>query len=850
MNIYKEVPMNVAIGQIVHGEDLIRAIMAGTEVRVDEVTMNFDRFLREPWPRQQQHIQAAVAGLLAVPKFSEVGLKAKGERARSMLFDWGMSAGKTTGAIIVSEILSKELMGKHGRRARKTRFNVAVSLPPTIIEKWVKEFGKVLQTATYRVVVCLDAQSAYEVVADLGKKDVTGLTYYLFPDTMLRRHNHVARMPLTGMKRNIRTAVLLDELTCKRTPKSAKILEADDLETLSSGVTRKKKGASGILPDGNKNKKTDWGKLARCPECGEAVLWKKVGADGNWAYLTQDEAKNDKSTECPHCGRSWLINVTTADSGIDLSEDEDDSSEERGHMLANVISPAYVFKKMRSKGDHKTFDLYICDEFHRGKGKGIHNKTISWMMNASDKTLALTGTLTGGRARDLHRLLYMINPMGSRRLGITWDSEKSFTDRFGAHVTTTTTLPDGKMERSTKTIAGTSSKVYSALLADRATFIYTEELEADGSIKRPRLEEQVVLVEMVQPEMVDAYRKIEEGLRRAIATIPSTHKSRYGAQACAANILNSWPDSLAFNTFEYAAGELKQVLQIDKMDVDLTDKEYELCKILRKEVREDRKSLVFVNYSDCGPRLMKTLISQGFNAAFLTSQRGYRYDQLQGKRVSILKREEWLAESIAAGVDVVICNPELVKEGLDLIDFQNIISYQATLNIYTWLQSLRRVYRHGNMATVVRHYFMAYAKTAQEITERLVADKVNSALIAEGNMADTAILELADKASADSIMRQLIQAVLESDPTLQYRSAISINTTDISGSSEQETSKVVMLNVEGIPMPIRVITRPAILTRPLRVPRGLYHPNQLTLFDFVSDEIQHVSGAVELPLAA
>jgi len=778
--------------------------------------MGFPRLVRQPRTRQAQHIEAMVAHML------------DGKGHKKGLFSHGMGSGKTQEAIAVTEELAHQLTGKHGRKAHKNRFNVAISMPATIIEKWIAEIGKVLTAGTFRVVPCLDAASAFEVIADMERTDVKGITFYLFPDTMVRRHFSTTRLPLVGMARNKRTAMLLDMQACQRPPKGAKVLSKDDLETLGSGTTRKKKGATGILPDGNKNKKTEFGKLARCPECGELPLWKKVGADGEWRYLTQEEAKNDRSTECPLCGKSWMVNVTASTKNVEIDDSEESESDEKPHMLARAVSPAYVFKKMRGKGDHKVFDLFICDEVHRAKGKGIHNKSTSWMMNASKRVLTLTGTLTGGRARDLHRLSYMLNPAKCRKLGITWDSEKSFTDRYGAHVTRFTTMPDGTVVKTRENVVGTAANWYTDIVAELATFMYTEEQVADGDITLPELKEKVVLVDMVNPDMVEAYERMEQGIRKALASIPTSHASRNGRQQCAINLLNSWPDSLAFNTFEYASGDLSQVLEFDNLDVDITDKEEKLVEILRKEISEGRKSLVLTNFSDCGPRLLKVLTAEGINAVQLTS------------KVPGIRREEWLENALAAGADVVITNPELVKEGLDLVSFQNIISYQATLNVYTWLQSLRRLYRPGQTQEV-HHYFMAYARTAQEITSRLVADKVNSALMAEGNMADTAILDLADKSSADSIMRQLIQAVLESDPTLQYRSVTSAVKPDDSNESTEE-SKIVSITVDGIPIPLRVITRPASITFRKRSIKGLYHPDQLMLFAFVTDGAQAADG--------
>jgi superfamily II DNA/RNA helicase len=72
-----------------------------------------------------------------------------------------------------------------------------------------------------------------------------------------------------------------------------------------------------------------------------------------------------------------------------------------------------------------------------------------------------------------------------------------------------------------------------------------------------------------------------------------------------------------------------------------------------------------------------------------------------GLRVTVLggnvdprKREEWIAKR-ADRLDVLICNAELVKTGLDLIQFSSVVFYEITYSLYTLWQAVRRVWRLG-----------------------------------------------------------------------------------------------------------------------------------------------------------
>lgn len=54
------------------------------------------------------------------------------------------------------------------------------------------------------------------------------------------------------------------------------------------------------------------------------------------------------------------------------------------------------------------------------------------------------------------------------------------------------------------------------------------------------------------------------------------------------------------------------------------------------------------------------------------------------------KREDWVADQVDKGIDVLICNPELVKTGLDLLEFPSTVYMLTGYNVYTLIQAARR----------------------------------------------------------------------------------------------------------------------------------------------------------------
>ena len=90
------------------------------------------------------------------------------------------------------------------------------------------------------------------------------------------------------------------------------------------------------------------------------------------------------------------------------------------------------------------------------------------------------------------------------------------------------------------------------------------------------------------------------------------------------------------------------------------------------------------------------------------------------------------------GIDVLICNPELVKTGLDLLDFPCIVFLQSGYNVYTVQQASRRSWRIGQKQPV-EVFYLGYAETAQIDCLRLMAKKIAVSQSTSGDMPDTGL---------------------------------------------------------------------------------------------------------------
>lgn len=156
---------------------------------------------------------------------------------------------------------------------------------------------------------------------------------------------------------------------------------------------------------------------------------------------------------------------------------------------------------------------------------------------------------------------------------------------------------------------------------------------------------------------------------------------------------------------------------------------------------------VYTGKRDTAGRLKKVLESQQFKVAVLRSSVGT--DQ----------REDWIADQVDRGIDILITNPELVKTGLDLLEFPSIVFMQSGYNVYTVSQASRRSWRIGQKQAV-DVLFLGYDKTAQITCLELMAKKIAVSQSTSGDMPETGLDVL--NSDGDSIevalARQLVSA--------------------------------------------------------------------------------------------
>lgn len=108
-----------------------------------------------------------------------------------------------------------------------------------------------------------------------------------------------------------------------------------------------------------------------------------------------------------------------------------------------------------------------------------------------------------------------------------------------------------------------------------------------------------------------------------------------------------------------------------------------------------------------------------------------------------MDREEWLERQVKAGVDVLICNPKLVKVGLDLIAFPRIAYVSFPRETTDLRQSARRSLRPGQKVDVEVVFFAYLGSMALRLLH-LMARKTQASLLVEGKIANDGLVSLGE----------------------------------------------------------------------------------------------------------
>lgn len=406
------------------------------------------------------------------------------------------------------------------------------------------------------------------------------------------------------------------------------------------------------------------------------------------------------------------------------------------------------------------FDLLVVDEGHEYKNSGsAQGQAMGVLAAKARKCLVLTGTLMGGYADDLFYLLFRILPRRMIEDGYKPNHRGSMAPGAMSFMRDHGVLKDIYTERDTQSHKTAKGKKLSVRTVKAPgfgpkgihrfvlPFTVFLKLKDIGANVLPSYREEFVDIPMSM-EQNAAYIKLAgiltAALRQALARRDTT------LLGVVLNVLLAWPDC-CFRPETVKHPRTKDLLAFVPTiftDDQLMPKEEALIDLCRQEKAQGRKVLAYTVYTgtrDTTARLKRALENAGLKVAVLRAS------------VDTTRREDWILDQVDRGIDVLITNPELVKTGLDLLDFPTIVFLQTGYNVYTLQQAARRSWRIGQKHAV-RVLFFGYAGSSQITCLQLMAKKIAVAQSTSGDVPDSGLDSL--NQDGDSVETALARQLL------------------------------------------------------------------------------------------
>ncbi|NUQ05104.1 MAG: hypothetical protein HUU31_14560 [Anaerolineae bacterium] len=521
----------------------------------------------------------------------------------------------------------------------------------------------------------------------------------------------------------------------------------------------------------------------------EAVALWRHGAPVPDGYLPNQRIRRERVPKCPHCGNTVMQEKKGVSAPASLSwleggkrscavcnaplwrESRDRGSQPKPGEKYATKNPRYRLDEYLKRMFPDRVYLLIWDEVHEAQhGDTGNGEAFSRMAGLAKKVLAMTGTPFNGRASSIFNLEYALNPRVRERYN--WGGGKRYArkqrgTRTFQEVVSESTNQRGRAEsrwvadmgvreqvveerpsydRDTGAYTGTStyerpyeeapgiSPLLVTEVLDHAIFFSLGDLGK----ALPQYEEIALPVELdadVYAEYDRTRQRLKDYLIQRRWEGDTTFRGSYLQWSMGWVNAPFRPYEVIHNLKHPVTGakEPYTVASIPSYGEDrIFAKEQALIDLVRDELAADRPCVIYFRQTatrDIQPRLEKLLrehipLAQTFILA---------------NTVDAERREAVIEREIAKGTNVVLCNPELVKTGLDLIHFPTLIFFEIVFNLSTMMQAAARSYRLNQTHAHCKVYYLFAEGTMEQTAVQLMSRKQRAAKLLTGDIGLTGL---------------------------------------------------------------------------------------------------------------
>ena len=689
-------------------------------------------------------------------------LVARLKKSKYAIVNMDMGTGKTLQALATCDAYYNEktlsanpkLSLKDIMEQDLVNYKVAVLCPPHLVDKWVSE-GKEIANLE-----CIGVKSFSQLLQinennDLYKK---GKHLFVFSKDFAKLGDTLAPIPNKTIKKQAYYRICG---SCKDNYDKTVVKGWDTNKCPECGERQWVKVDHSL------------GKVKGmiCPECGEILLKKCANLYLTEALLPEDfDKRKSFNLSCYHCGATlwgsqvknigdakyiwkkytyytskshksktsaWILEKELKNYKR-LKNIDDDEIFESNTCGPRKYSPAkYIAKHMKG-----FFDFFIADECHMYETSSAQGQAFETFVKNSKKTLALTGTLTNGKASGLFYMFWRLDPGKMQKLGYEFYGEQGinkWNSMYGVmeQRTRVTESEYNQSSRGTKqTRENVKPGISPQILKDFLLESVVQLQISDLSEGLPKLTEKIVNV------------PLEENIKNSLRMVTDKLQSYSKSEKCPAMNMLALQYQLFYSDKPYQMHEIKSPIKRNEIvcepenypqykEMRLLNKEIELCDIVEKELQENRNCYIYVEKTG---RETDFFLLERIKSILTKNVAGAKVLTLEANTVAATKRESWFKKQVEdKDYNIIISNPRLVETGIDFVwesngvvyNFPTLIFYQSGFKLDTLWQASRRAYRLIQKQEC-RTYYMCSDGTMQLDVLQLMAEKQVSVSAIQG----------------------------------------------------------------------------------------------------------------------
>lgn len=716
------------------------------------------------------------------------------KQSKATLIQGEMSTGKST----VMTAIADGLHSSWKDPSKPTGYHVCLMSPPSLLKKWPQEIKAIIPNAKVIVIKRTDELIRLHTEwTNNGRPKPTVPTFHVISFTTMRDGARIEpavsyRFKTTSIQKAKETPYK-DGFYCPKCGKAHQSVESkstvfdeeegiEKVEYQTYNMTEKEFGK------GRRHKGSKQDQNAFCFHCGDSL----------WTNRVKNRYNNF---------REWSAFANEVQAAVHDPQqlamvygNQKPVPSAKGYVR-RVAAVDYIRRKMQ-----KYYDILIVDEVHMCKADNTaQGNALGSLAAAAKKVVAGTGTLFGGRAMDVYFLLWRLFPADMIAAGFSYTDVTAFNQEYGNiekrtfvpfdNGNTNTNSRGGVTRYPDKLLPGISPFIFGKFLLKNVINIRLKNVWPDPV---ELIDTPTIFVDL-SDEMREQYDQMIRSFQNRISQSENPG-TLYRLMMDYGIALPDNPCHMPDALLKDPETKLTDVIwEANHLVEDITTpKEAKLQDIIRTEIAEGRKSIVYVR--DTGSSRPERDV------------RGRLKDKLEaiGAKVCILDanttktdlRSEWLHEKIVnENYDVCIVSQELVKVGLDLLCTPTLIFYQFSWSLFTINQAAKRAYRIGQTEQC-RLFYLAYRDTMQEDMSYIIAQKNKATAAISGDDPAGLSAMLGDEGD----LRSLLLKSIKDGKKLRGSAEDWISQTT-------DEARAILANIGKTDIPKKVAPKPTLVTQ-------------------------------------